>query len=230
MKTAQRKQQAKPCLSDRYKHAESDSYVCNATVGPNRSVAIGHGIGFGSPNWSRSTVWFRRPDDVAMPERKSAPVRNLQAIAKPNRAPIAPTESVCMSGVFAGIVTPDKKGKRATGDSANDIATALEKRLAQYVTKAEPSTLERAEIAEINRLKREAAKVEAKAKRDRQAAIRHSSPSDADKQAEIARNEARKAFEEQSLARKVANAEEAASDPVLWAEAELELESEMAGR
>lgn len=108
-----------------------------------------------------------------MPERKSAPVRNLQAIAKPNRAPIAPAESVLMSGVFAGIVTPDKKGKRIEGESANDIATTIEKRFSAYVTRSEPSAAEKAEIALIRKLKAEANKVANAALKARHKAIRH---------------------------------------------------------
>jgi hypothetical protein len=177
--------------------------------------------------WSRATVWFKRPDDVQQ-TRKSNPVKSLQSLSNRKQAPIAPTESVCMTGAFAGIVTENKKGARAKGDSANDIATAIEKRFTRYVAKSEASKAEREEIAQIARMKREAAKVESKAKSERNAAIRHSSPSQADKQAEIARNEARMRFEEQSLARKVANAEEAASDPALWALEQNEIDAEMA--
>lgn len=178
-------------------------------------------------SWSRATVWFRRPYDVKQ-VRKSNPVKSLQALSNRKQAPTAPAESVCMSGAFAGIVTENKRGARAKGDSPNDIATAIEKRFTAYVTKAKASKSEQQEIAQIARMKREASKVHAKAKSERNAAIRRSSPSQADKQAEIERNEARAAFEEQSLARKVANAEEAASCPILWAIEQNEIDAEMA--
>jgi len=231
MKTAQ-KRQAKPCLSARYTYPESDSYACNSVASNgDRSATVGSGIGFGSPTWSRSTVWFKRPDDVAMPRHNSLPVRNLQAIAQPSRAPIAPSESVCMSGKFAGIVTPDKKGKRAEGETAGDIASNVERKLAKYrKRKAKPTPAELAEIAELRAMKDEAKAIEIAAKLERQSTIRHSLPSRADRDAEIERNEARNAFEQALLERKVANAEEAAQDPVLWAEVERELELEMAGR
>jgi len=79
-------------------------------------------------------------------------------------------------------------------------------------------------------MKDEAKAIEIAAKLERQSTIRHSLPSRADRDAEIERNEARNAFEQALLERKVANAEEAAQDPVLWAEVERELELEMAGR
>lgn len=186
-------------------------------------------MGFGSPNWARGTVWFKRPNDVAIPEHKPNQVSSLQALVNPTKAPIAPPESVVMSGKWAGVRTPNKLGFTPEGETSGDIAARIERKLAKYRKhKADPTEAELAEIAQIREMKAEVERVEIAAKLERQSAIRHALPSEADKQAEIERNEARMRFEEQSLARKVANAEEAASCPILWAIEQNEVDAEMA--
>lgn len=129
-------------LSARWTHAESETLVPMAD-----RKCFGDVTG-----WSRATVWFKRPDDVKQ-IRISHPVSNLQSLTKPSKAPIAQAESICMTGKFAGIVTENKRGERANGESANDIATALEKRFAAYVTKAQPSHGELAEVAYLRACK-----------------------------------------------------------------------------
>jgi hypothetical protein len=86
-----------------------------------------------------------------MPTRKAAPVSSLQAIAKPNRAPVAPPESVCLVGLFADKRTPNKLGVTPEGDSTVEIATKVEKRFAVFTQKAKPSKEEKREVAYLRK-------------------------------------------------------------------------------
>jgi hypothetical protein len=135
----------------RARETESESYKCNAVAKPYRETRCGGSFERGSPLWSKNTVWFRRPNDVAMPLRKAAPVSNLESIAKPSRAPIAPPESVCLVGMFADKRTPNKLGVTPEGDSTVEIATKVEKRFAVFTQKAKQSKEEKAEVAYLRK-------------------------------------------------------------------------------
>ena len=124
-----------------------DIYAACAVAKAGRETRCGGGVEKGEPNWSRSTVWFKRPENVAMPARVAVPVKSLQAIACPSRAPIAKEASVCIIGIFAGKETPNKLGVRASGEATPDIVSAIERKRAALTVRLAPSKGERAEIA-----------------------------------------------------------------------------------
>jgi len=105
-------------------------------------------------SWSRATVWFKRPDDVKQ-NRASNPVRNLQALRESgSRQNQEKPESVSVNvGIFAGIVTENKRGKQAEGESAADITAAIAKRFGSLVSKASPSQSELDEVAYLRACK-----------------------------------------------------------------------------
>ena len=144
MKTAQETSKAKPCLSARWTHAESETLFPQAD-----KKCFGDVSG-----WSKATVWFRRPDDVQLPRRKPMPVRNLQAIASPAKATTVEPEAPLMSGKFVsgrGDVNSLLEKSAPYQSQWQKAIESVYKGFSALVEKAPPSEAERAEIAEIRK-------------------------------------------------------------------------------
>jgi hypothetical protein len=155
---------------------ESESYSANAVYRQGQGVRCGGGIEKGNPSWSRATVFHpcaprKRPSqadrapDVAI-TRAFAPIRSVLSLVERTHAPIAPEMPVCITGIFAGIRTDNKKGERPQGETALVIATRVERRFSAYVAKAKPSKSEASEVAYRRKAKatETSARLEAKAK------------------------------------------------------------------